>query len=95
MVHGAKYEGFGLVLLEALMQGKVVVSSDCPVGPREILNDGKAGFLVPVGDVDAMADAMALVAAGNKEAELRVANSREHIAAFLPEASIKALEQLF
>lgn len=95
VVHGAKYEGFGLVLLEALMQGKVVVSSDCPVGPREILNEGKAGFLVPVGDIDAMENAMAEVAANIKEAENRVINSKEHIASFLPKASIAALERLF
>ena len=95
LVHSAKYEGFGLVLLEALMQRKVVVASDCPVGPREILNGGKAGFLVPVGDVAAMADTMAWVIAHQAEAEKRVSDSKEHIASFLPEASISALEQLF
>lgn len=95
IVHGAKYEGFGLVLLEALMQGKVVVSSDCPVGPREILDNGNAGLLVPVGDVDAMANAMAGVIAHPDEAQKLILNSREHINSFLPEASVSALEQLF
>jgi glycosyltransferase involved in cell wall biosynthesis len=34
------------------------VATDCPTGPREILDDGKAGLLTPVGDATAMADAM-------------------------------------
>lgn len=49
-VHSSKYEGFGLVLLEAQILGKVVVSSNCPVGPREILANGRSGPLVGVGN---------------------------------------------
>lgn len=51
-------EGLGNVLVEALMAGCTVVSNDCPTGPREVLQGGRFGYLVPVGDHQAMADAI-------------------------------------
>lgn len=51
-------EGLPNVLVEAMMCGCTPVATDCPTGPREVLQDGKFGYLVPVGDQRAMAEAI-------------------------------------
>lgn len=61
LVHSSRCEGFSNVLAEALALGIPVVSTDCPCGPREILEDGKYGKLVSIGDSDEMAEAIEMV----------------------------------
>ena len=67
----SNFEGLANVLIEALSAGVPVVSTDCRSGPREILDDGKYGRLVPLGDAEALADALEQ-ALGDKTDRIRL-----------------------
>ncbi|WP_019009264.1 glycosyltransferase [Deinococcus aquatilis] len=54
----SRWEGLGGVIVEAMACGTPVVATDCPSGPGEILEGGWSGLLVPVDDVQALAEAL-------------------------------------
>jgi glycosyltransferase involved in cell wall biosynthesis len=57
-VLSSRFEGFPLILIEAMSKGLAVVSYDCPTGPSDIVDDHENGILVPAKDIDALAAGM-------------------------------------
>ena len=54
-VMSSRYEGFPLILIEAMSKALAVVSFDCPTGPADVIESGRNGILVELGDVDGLA----------------------------------------
>ena len=71
------YEGFSLVLLEAMKHGVPCVAFDCPFGPRNIINDSYSGFLVDNGDIRICADRLCRLIEDEKLRKLFSKNSLE------------------
>lgn len=68
-VLSSRYEGFGLVLVEAMGTGLPVVSFACPCGPRDVIEDGVSGFLVEADNVQQMADRICILIENEEKRE--------------------------
>ena len=87
LVLSSRYEGFGMVLGEAMALGTPVISTDCPTGPRDLLEGGKAGLLVPIGEVDEMARAIERLHTDTLLRRSVVQNALRKVATFAPESA--------
>ncbi len=95
LIHSSKSEGFGLVLVEGLILNKVILSTNCPVGPKDILNNGKYGSLVDIGDYKAMADEMCELLSENSEKRNQyLEKTSEAIQRFDEKIIIKQIEKM-
>ncbi|WP_413171971.1 glycosyltransferase [Anabaena azotica] len=91
VILASHYEGFGMVLVEAVASGVTFISSDCPVGPREISEVLNCGTLVPISDVDALATAII----SHVETPQEIIDRSEQIERFFSESSCaNSLEML-
>ncbi len=94
-VLSSRWEGFPTVAAEALACGTPLLMTDCKFGPRDVIEPGISGELVPVDDVDAMARSIAdLIAAPERRAALREAGLAR-VQRFAIEAMVEQYAKLF
>jgi glycosyltransferase involved in cell wall biosynthesis len=91
LVLSSRYEGFGMVLGEAMALRVPVISTDCPTGPRDLLDDGRAGLLVPVGDALAMSAAIRTILTDAHLRERLIEHAFDRIKRYHP---VEAAERL-
>jgi glycosyltransferase involved in cell wall biosynthesis len=78
----SRFEGFGMVLIEAMACGLPIVSFDCPCGPKDIIKNNIDGFLVPNDDINLFANQVNLLIE-NKELRQKFSkNARENVKRF-------------
>jgi glycosyltransferase involved in cell wall biosynthesis len=94
-VLSSRYEGFGMVLIEAMSCGVPCVAFDCPHGPADIITDGEDGFVVPNGDIDAFAQAIQKLIGDDDLRKEMGAKARENVKRYLPDNIIKDWDTLF
>lgn len=75
----SRFEGFGLVIIEAMACGIPVIAFDCENGPRSIITDGENGFLIPAFDVNLMAEKVMLLMK-NQELQYRMGENAQKAA---------------
>ena len=63
--------------------GKLIVATDCPTGPREILDNGQAGLLTPVGNTEALAEALHRILTDESLQAAILAHAKEYKQQFL------------
>ena len=94
-VMSSRYEGFPLVIMEAMSCGVPCVSFDCPFGPRNIIRDGEDGILVDYLNTKALADNICKVIEDENLRKRLGTNAKKNIQRFSQDAIMQQWQDLF
>jgi glycosyltransferase involved in cell wall biosynthesis len=94
-VMSSRFEGFGMVLIEAMACGVPCISFDCPHGPADIITDGVDGILVENGDVAGLANALIRLIENEELRKKMGTAAKGNVMRFLPETILPQWDTLF
>lgn len=95
IVMTSNYEGFGMVLVEAMACGVPAVAFDCKCGPKDIIKHGENGYLVTNGDIQGLAEAMMKLMADETTRKRCSANARQIVETYSEETVMARWIRLF
>lgn len=94
-VMSSRFEGFGMVLIEAMACGVPCVSFNCNYGPSDIIQNGLDGYIVENGNIDALASTILKLIEDENLRKTMGTKAKENVKRYLPETIVKQWDELF
>lgn len=94
LVLSSNFEGLPNVLLEAQVFKKIIISSNCPTGPKEILNNGKYGYLFKCGDHDDLSKKIEFIFNNKKQAKIKAKDGFKNLKRFNKQKNLIKYENI-
>jgi glycosyltransferase involved in cell wall biosynthesis len=91
----SRFEGFGMVLVEAMANGLPVISFDCPCGPKDIIQNHIDGLLVENGNIERLAEAIIWMIQHPEERQKMANRAAENVQRFKIEQIAEQWKLLF